>query len=69
MAFNEHAKRSLVKSVSFRVLVMISDFIIITAITRRYEVALVVIIASNLSSTVLYYLHERAWNKINWGKA
>ena len=27
-----------------------------------------VIILTNLSSATLYYLHERVWNKIKWGK-
>lgn len=54
----EHPKRSIVKAVTFRIAVMTSDFII-TAITHRYEIALGVIAASNLASTVLYYLHER----------
>lgn len=68
MAFKENAKRSLVKSVTFRVLVIISDFIIIMLITHRYDLALAVIVLSNLASATLYYLHERVWNNIKWGK-
>jgi uncharacterized membrane protein len=68
MAFKENAKRSLIKSITFRVLVIISDFIIIMLITRRYDVALAVIIFSNLASATLYYFHERAWNRVKWGK-
>ena len=64
----EQHKRSITKAVTFRVMVMTSDFIIITAITRRYDVALGIIIFSNISSTILYYLHERAWNKVEWGR-
>ncbi len=64
----EDFKRSLVKSLTFRVAVMTSDFLIITAITGRYELALVVILFSNLGSTILYYLHERIWNKVDWGR-
>ena len=68
MTFKENAQRSIVKSVTFRVLVIASDFIIITLITHRYDLALAVIILSNLASATLYYFHERAWNKIKWGK-
>jgi uncharacterized membrane protein len=68
MAFKENAKRSLVKSITFRVLVITSDFVIITLITHRYDLALAVIIFSNLASATIYYLHERAWNKIKWGR-
>lgn len=66
--FSEHSKRSLVKSITFRILVLISDGIIIYSITHRYDVAITVIFFSNFSSTILYYFHERVWNRIRWGK-
>ncbi len=68
MAFTEQVKRSLVKSITFRVLVITSDFIIIWLITRRYDVAALVTILTNSAAFLIYYLHERVWNKINWGK-
>lgn len=68
MAFYEKNERSIVKAVLFRILIIISDSIIIFAITRRYDVTIGVIVASNLASTVLYFIHERIWNKIHWGK-
>lgn len=68
MAFFEHSSRSLVKALTFRVLILISDSVIIFAITRRYDITLSVIFFSNLFSTVLYFIHERIWNKVHWGK-
>jgi uncharacterized membrane protein len=65
----ENHKRSIVKSVTFRVIVIISDLIIITAVTHRYDLAIGVAVATNLGSTILYYLHERVWAKIKWGIA
>ena len=67
--FYEHASRSLVKSLTFRCLVLISDGIIVFSITHKYEVALGVILATNLASMFLYYIHERFWNGVHWGKA
>ena len=64
----EDHKRSIVKAITFRILIMASDFIIIMAITKRSDVAFWVIIASNISSTIFYYFHERTWNKIDWGR-
>ncbi|MFZ2804101.1 MAG: DUF2061 domain-containing protein [Patescibacteria group bacterium] len=69
MPFNEHISRSLVKSVTFRIIVLMSDFIVIYALTRKVDLSLELIVATNLASTTLYYLHERAWNKVTWGKA
>ncbi len=68
MAFKEKISRSIIKSVTFRLLIILSDAIIIFAITRRYDITVGVIFFSNLSSTLLYFFHERAWNKVHWGK-
>jgi len=65
---HESIKRSITKAATFRVLVLCSDGIIIFAITHRADVALGVIIASNFASAILYFLHERLWNAIGWGK-
>jgi len=68
MASFEKIKRSLVKSITFRILVVIADGAIIYLITKSFTIALSVIIFSNISSTIIYYLHERVWSKTNWGK-
>ncbi len=66
--FYEHTGRSVVKALTFRVLILISDGIIIFAVTRRYDITLSVMLFSNLASTILYIIHERIWNTIHWGK-
>lgn len=66
--FHEQVKRSVTKAVTFRMLILISDGIIIFAITHRYDVTLAVVFFSNFASTVLYFIHERIWNNIHWGK-
>jgi adenylylsulfate kinase len=68
MVFHEQNSRSIIKALTFRVLIIISDAIIIFAITRRYDVTIGVIVFSNIASTVLYFIHERIWNKVHWGK-
>ncbi len=66
--FHEQVKRSITKAVTFRLLILVSDGIIIYTITHRYDVALLVIFFSNFASTILYFVHERIWNGIHWGK-
>lgn len=68
MKFYEKVSRSFAKSITFRVLVLISDSFIIYFITHRFDTTLEVIIFSNIFSTVLYFFHERVWTKIHWGK-
>ncbi len=66
--FFEHYKRSLTKAVTFRIAALCVDFLIINTITQRSDVAIGIVIISNSSSTILYFLHERLWNHIHWGK-
>jgi len=68
MDFKVTLTRSLVKAITFRILILIADGFIVFAITHRYDVALAVIVLSNISSTVFYFLHERVWNGVRWGK-
>jgi uncharacterized membrane protein len=66
--FFEHIKRSLVKTITYRIFIVISTFIITFWITGRIDLTLWVTITANLTNTVLYFIHERIWNHIHWGK-
>ena len=68
MIFKENVSRSLVKSITFRILIILSDSIVIYLITKRFDTTVSLIIISNLASTVIYFIHERIWTKIHWGK-
>lgn len=61
-------ERSLVKSIVFRVITIIADLIVIYFLTHRFDLTLGVTIFTNISSTFLYFIHERVWAKIKWGK-
>jgi adenylylsulfate kinase len=72
MSDEKHSKdlwsRSLVKAVTYRVAIIILDFTSIYLLTRKTDVALGFMIVSNIYTSVAYYIHERLWNKVNWGK-
>jgi adenylylsulfate kinase len=61
-------KRSVVKAITFRAIVLMSDFLIVYLITHRVDTSLGLVILTNLASTTLYYLHERFWSGIKWGR-
>ncbi len=68
MAFHESRTRSITKALTFRALIVLADIVIVYVITKSYKVALLVIVFSNIASTLIYVLHERAWNRVHWGK-
>jgi adenylylsulfate kinase len=68
MVFHESITRSIVKSVIYRCLIVAADLIVVFALTRKIGVTIALTILTNIASTVLYYLHERVWNKVHWGR-
>ncbi len=68
MAFRENHARSIVKALTYRTVIIFSDSIIVYLVTRRVDVTFGFVAISNLASTAIYFLHERAWNNIHWGK-
>lgn len=68
MRFKETKKRSITKSVTFRITVIVSDLIVIYMVTGHVETTIALTIFTNLASTILYFSHERIWNAIEWGR-
>lgn len=67
-ATGEKTYRSLLKSVSWRILGTIDTIIISYLITNTLDFALRIGFVELLTKMGLYFLHERLWNKIKWGK-
>lgn len=67
MKNKESHTRSIIKAVSYRILIIILDFSAVYILTGRTDVALGFMIVSNIYTTLAYYLHERVWNRISWG--
>ena len=68
LPIHETGWRSLVKSITFRIIVVASDTAVIYIVTRRLDATVGLVILTNFSSTILYFLHERVWNRIKWGR-
>jgi len=60
--------RSLVKTISWRITGSFSTFIISYLVLGSFTIAGSIAIIQIVTNTALYYLHERIWNKIGWGK-
>lgn len=60
--------RSIVKAVSYRVVIVISIFLITLFTTGKLASALQITGITAITGTILYYLHERVWARINWGR-
>jgi uncharacterized membrane protein len=65
---SETFKRSIAKTISYRAVILILDFVAIYLFTGQIKVAIGFMIVSNIYTTVGYFFHERIWGKIKWGK-
>lgn len=68
MRFKETRGRSITKSITFRTLVICSDLVLVYILTHRVFDTVAITVATNVASTIFYFLHERLWNNISWGK-
>ena len=65
---HENIKRSLLKTISWRICGTLDTVLISWLITGTLALAFSIGLIELLTKMILYYFHERAWNKINWGK-
>lgn len=61
-------KRSLLKSMTWRLVAIVSTLLIGYWLTRSWEFALSLTVVSNVINFILYYVHERVWLQVDWGK-
>ncbi len=65
----EHRKRSLLKTISWRIFSFFLTIIIIYAYTKNIKQSIGVGAGIDIVKMFLYYLHERIWNKVKFGRA
>ncbi len=61
-------RRSLVKTICWRITGSSATFLIAYIMTNSFAVAGVIGATQMISNTILYYMHERVWNRITWGQ-
>ena len=60
--------RSIAKAVSWRIAGSLDTFLIAALITGNSRIAGGVALTEVLTKTALYYVHERAWAFVPWGR-
>ena len=63
----ETKKRSIAKTISFRVIATIITFILVLLFTKDFQVAFSVGLVDASTKTIIYYYHERWWDHVHWG--
>jgi len=66
--YYENRKRSIIKTVSWRTLATLTTAIIVYIFTGRLILAISIGSVEVIAKIILYFFHERAWNKVNYGR-
>ncbi len=60
--------RSLAKSIVWRLIAICTTFFSIYLVTKEIKIATTGTLLTNIINFILYYSHERIWDKIQWGR-
>lgn len=65
---NVTKSRSITKSFSYRVFGTLSSFAVVYVITGKGDLSALIAFWETVVKVYIYYVHERVWNKIKWGR-
>ena len=65
---SEKPLRSILKALSWRVVGTLDTLVVSYVLTGELAVATSIASVDFLTKLILYFFHERIWNKIKWGK-
>ena len=66
--FKDGHPRTISKSVTWRLLITASNFLIPYLLTGSIGKALAFLTLATIFNIIIYYTHERVWNKFSWAK-
>ena len=67
-SFNENHSRSIVKALSWRFMATFLTILIVYAFTKKIVLSVGIGAVEVFTKMFFYYLHERAWVKVSWGR-
>lgn len=65
---SEKPLRSVTKALSWRLIGTLDTLVVSYVLTGEIGLATSIASVDFLTKLILYFFHERIWNKINWGK-
>ena len=64
----ESRKRSLIKSISWRIIATAITMLVSFLWLGEWATAIALAITANVIKGLLYYIHERVWNRTDFGR-
>ncbi len=64
---SDSRSRSIVKSLSWRFVATATTFLIVLAFTGRLDLAVAIGGVEVVAKLLIFYIHERTWQRVEWG--
>lgn len=64
----EQPKRTLVKTITWRIIALATTIVVVYIYSGDAKESLIVGFGANALKMVFYYMHERVWNRIDFGR-
>ena len=64
----DHPKRTLVKTLTWRVIALVTTIVVVYIYSGKAKESVVIGLIANFLKMLFYYVHERVWNRIVFGK-
>ena len=68
LLFCDGQPRTISKSVTWRVVISLNNFMIPYIMTGSWKSAAAFLGIATVINIIIYYTHERVWNRVKWGK-
>jgi uncharacterized membrane protein len=66
--FHESHSRTIAKSITWRLIAFISSMLVLYILIGDWKTSFYHSVVIHSVKTILYYIHERLWNKSNYGQ-
>ena len=67
LTMEEH-KRTILKTITWRIIAVLVTMVIVYLYNKDIRESIIISLAANAIKMFLYYIHERMWNKTNFGR-
>lgn len=68
MAAHDFISRSFVKTITYRLVMIMTNFVTIWLLTGNMQQTFDLWSVITVTGTIIYFIHERVWSHIMWGK-
>jgi uncharacterized membrane protein len=65
---HDKTSRTFLKTISWRVVATMTTMTIVFSFTKELSLSFGIGAIEVFSKMLLYYFHERVWNKVSWGR-